>query len=90
MKEIPITKGYTAIIDNEDFDRVKDFKWHYHGKGYGLHATISDRKLRRPPGRKLLAYRIDREPLPPGRLAWRPLPVNPRSNFLQAPTHNRR
>ncbi len=30
-----------------------------------LHATISDRKLRRPPGRKLLAYRIDREPLPP-------------------------
>jgi hypothetical protein len=31
----------------------------------GLHATISDRKLRRPPGRKLLAYRIDREPLPP-------------------------
>ena len=55
-----------------------------------LHATISDRKLRRPPGRKLLAYRIDREPLPPCQPAWRPLPVNPRSNFLQAPTHNRR
>lgn len=27
MKEIPLTQGYTAIVDDEDFDRVSCFKW---------------------------------------------------------------
>jgi hypothetical protein len=45
MKEIPITKGYTAIIDNEDFDRVKDFKWHYHGKGYAARGYNNNGKV---------------------------------------------
>lgn len=28
MKEIPLTKGHVAIIDNEMYDRVMRFKWH--------------------------------------------------------------
>ena len=49
------------------------------------------------------ALRIDREPLPPcgvsirgspyggpKKIAWRPLPVNPCSKFLQIPIPNRR
>lgn len=27
MKEIQLTKGYVALIDSEDFDRVSQYKW---------------------------------------------------------------
>ena len=28
MKEIPLTRGMTAIVDDEDFDMVSKYKWH--------------------------------------------------------------
>jgi hypothetical protein len=28
MKEIELTQGYKAIVDEEDYDRVNVFKWH--------------------------------------------------------------
>ncbi len=28
MKEIPLTKGYVALVDDEDFDLVSRFTWH--------------------------------------------------------------
>jgi hypothetical protein len=28
MKEVPLTHGYTALVDDEDFARVLHFKWH--------------------------------------------------------------
>lgn len=28
MKEIPLTKGYVALVDDEDFERVSEYKWH--------------------------------------------------------------
>lgn len=27
MKSIPLTRGYEAVVDDEDFDRFSDFKW---------------------------------------------------------------
>jgi len=27
MKEVELTKGYKALVDDEDFDRVNQFKW---------------------------------------------------------------
>ena len=27
MKVIPLTKGYVAYVDDEDFDRVNQYKW---------------------------------------------------------------
>lgn len=27
MREIPLTKGYAALIDNEDYERVSRYKW---------------------------------------------------------------
>lgn len=29
MKEIPLTQGKVAIVDDEDFERVSQHKWHY-------------------------------------------------------------
>jgi len=35
MKEIKLTRGYTAIIDDEDYEKVKNIKWHY-ALGYAV------------------------------------------------------
>jgi len=28
VKKIPLTQGFVAIVDDEDFERLKAFKWH--------------------------------------------------------------
>lgn len=34
VKEIPLSKGYVALVDDEDYKRVSKYKWHAHsGKG---------------------------------------------------------
>lgn len=47
MKEISLTKGMTALIDDEDFDKVKEFKWYAHESRPGKFYARSDF-----PGRK--------------------------------------
>ena len=27
MKEIPLSRGYVALVDDDDFERVSAFKW---------------------------------------------------------------
>lgn len=34
--KINLTKGKFAIIDEDDFERVNQYKWHYHKNGYAL------------------------------------------------------
>jgi len=34
MKEIPLTRGLVALVDDEDFDRIASLKWHASKKGY--------------------------------------------------------
>ena len=29
MKKIPLTKGFFAIVDNDMFDYLNQWKWHY-------------------------------------------------------------
>lgn len=39
MKEIPLTQGLVALVDDEDFDRLSRFKWfasRYHNQWYAM------------------------------------------------------
>ena len=43
MKEIELTQGRKAIVDDDDFERINKFKWYSHiGKGY---AARGKRKI---------------------------------------------
>jgi hypothetical protein len=47
MKEIPLTGGYTAIVDDEDFERVSQFKWFAEDHRHTMYAK---RNVRREDG----------------------------------------
>lgn len=38
MKEIPLTQGYVALVDDEDYDRVSAFKWYAAKSSWGSTA----------------------------------------------------
>jgi hypothetical protein len=35
MNKIELTQGKSAIVDADDFERVNEFKWHYHDRATG-------------------------------------------------------
>lgn len=45
MKEIPLTKGKVAIVDDDDFERVNQYKWCYDNGGYAT-ASINGKQQR--------------------------------------------
>ncbi|HWP23591.1 MAG TPA: AP2 domain-containing protein [Candidatus Binatia bacterium] len=54
MKEIPLTQGYVAIVDDEDFERVARFKWRAHitrRRDGSLWAVYAQRNVRRADGK---------------------------------------
>lgn len=38
-KEIPLTRGYVAIVDDQDFDRLSQYKWQYSKRATSHYAT---------------------------------------------------
>lgn len=44
MKEIQLTKGYTAIVDDEDFERINAFKWRVLPSGDNLYGSRTEQK----------------------------------------------
>lgn len=46
MKEITLTKGYVALVDDKDFERASKYKWHAqvnHKTVYALHSLGNDK-----------------------------------------------
>jgi len=39
MKEIPLTRGLVALVDDEDFEQVSQFKWYPHVLPHTTYAT---------------------------------------------------
>lgn len=39
MKTIPLTQGKASIVDDEDYDRLSQFRWTYHNRGYACMRT---------------------------------------------------
>jgi hypothetical protein len=50
VREVPLTQGYVALVDDEDYDRVAQFRWHiarsrgrvYATRGYRLSGRRYD------------------------------------------------
>ena len=36
MKEIPLTRGRVAIVDDDNYDSLSQYKWHFHDNSSGL------------------------------------------------------
>lgn len=46
MKKIPLTQGKFALIDDEDFDKINQYKWHlFNNHDRGLYARSSGKIL---------------------------------------------
>jgi hypothetical protein len=42
-REIPLTQGKVAIVDDADFDWLNQWKWHYANTGYAARTTQLNR-----------------------------------------------
>lgn len=40
MKTIALSKGFSTIVDDEDFDFLNQFKWSYHHSGYAVRMEV--------------------------------------------------
>jgi hypothetical protein len=44
-KEIPLTKGKVAIVDDEDFEELSKYKWRFSSTEYAVrHTTVNGKK----------------------------------------------
>lgn len=46
-KTIQLTQGKVAIVDDEDYEELSKYKWHYHAKGYAARGTTVSEGLGR-------------------------------------------
>lgn len=42
VKEIKLTKGMVAIVDDDDYERLSKFGWFYHKNGYAMRSYKID------------------------------------------------
>lgn len=51
MREIPLTKGAVALVDDEDYDRIAATRWYLTGAGYAcrLHSQLMHRVIASAP-----------------------------------------
>lgn len=61
-RTIPLTQGFVAIVDDEDFERVNAFKWYAHAGGSKCGIAYAQRTVRITRGRggKSRKYQLHR------------------------------
>ena len=47
MREIPLSKGKVALVDDGDFERLSAFRWHAIHRGNSWHAARSEKRNKR-------------------------------------------
>lgn len=45
MKEIKLSKGFIALVDDEDFEWLNQWKWSYHSGGYAVRMHLGHKML---------------------------------------------
>jgi hypothetical protein len=58
VREIPLTQGKFALVDNEDYQRVRQFKWHFHSGGYAARCFRIWKDNGEPANRTQLMHRL--------------------------------
>lgn len=64
MREVPLTKGYVAIVDDEDYEAAMKFKWYASEKGGTVYAerTYWDKEIKCYFGMSLHRYLMGAQP----------------------------
>lgn len=57
MREIKLTRGHVAIVDDEDFDELSKFKWHAMPSRHYVYAARSEKV----PGGRVLHHKMHRQ-----------------------------
>lgn len=44
MREVPLTRGRVALVDDEDYEEVARYKWCYMTAGYAARSVVKEKK----------------------------------------------
>ena len=45
MADIPLTQGRSTVIDDEDYERARQYSWHFRREGYAARSYRKNRKV---------------------------------------------
>ncbi len=58
MKEIQLTQGKVALVDDEDFEYLNQWKWHFKTNGNNFYAVRTIKNINGKYGKKIILHRF--------------------------------